>query len=252
MAPRASSSSVCVEQVPKLQGRHASNTAGSARPRSHQPIRSGGSTTRVRTQSRSQEIAERSSAANSSSIAELAYQCSDEFLEHYCAKVGHRPFPYDSILSLHLVISFALLWTRGTRKRPPQSGFIQTKPGTCATKGSRQQRNGREEDFGPAPLESPSLWADQRGLHCVPEAREGVTPMAHTATPTKPKSGNRSTARFPRSRHATRKSSWLPWAPGVPPFSGHAGRPQLFGFGSLMCRCLIFRGPNGSEERVGA
>jgi hypothetical protein len=47
-----------------------------------------------------------------------------EFLEHHFAKVGHRSSPYDPTLSLHLVT--APLLTSGTRKRPPQSGSVQT------------------------------------------------------------------------------------------------------------------------------
>src|SRR5271169_1674442 len=47
-----------------------------------------------------------------------------EFLEHHFAKMGHRSSPYDPTLSLHLVT--ALLLTSGTRKRPPQSGTVQT------------------------------------------------------------------------------------------------------------------------------
>jgi hypothetical protein len=44
-----------------------------------------------------------------------------EFFEHHFAKVGHRLAPYDPTLSLT-----PLLPTPHTRKRLPQSGFVQT------------------------------------------------------------------------------------------------------------------------------
>ena len=76
--------------------------------------------------------------------------------------------------------------------------------------------------------------------------------MAHTATPTKPKSRQLVDSKVPAFQ--TRHSQVELAAMGArrAPFSGHAGRPQLFGLGSLMRRCLMFRGPNGREKRVGA
>ncbi|MGA2647591.1 MAG: hypothetical protein ABSF15_23050 [Candidatus Sulfotelmatobacter sp.] len=44
-----------------------------------------------------------------------------EFFEHHFAKVGHRLAPYDPTLSFT-----PLLPTLHTRKRLPQSGFVET------------------------------------------------------------------------------------------------------------------------------
>src|ERR1700688_1972949 len=48
-----------------------------------------------------------------------------EFLEHHFAKVGHRSSPYDPTLSLPTHLHTPL--TSGTRKRLPQSGFVQVR-----------------------------------------------------------------------------------------------------------------------------
>jgi hypothetical protein len=76
--------------------------------------------------------------------------------------------------------------------------------------------------------------------------------MAHTATPTKSKSRQPVDSKVPAFQ--TRRSRVELAAIGArrATFGGHAGRPQLFGLGSLMRRCLMFRGPNGGEKRVGA